>query len=296
MAVELEFIADPARFLEVCAGFLARSPVLNTVVASVAHQAASGDDPAEPQDWWLVIREHGDVAGVGMRTAHFGPRPAYLLPMPDQAARALARALHERGEPLGGINGALPAVRLCAEEAARLRGERVMVSAHTRLFQLGELTVPATVPGTLRTASAEHLELALAWFEAFSADADEQAGRPRGVSAHPVPDREGMLRAIAAGRIWLWTDATGAPVHVTSVSRPSFGAVRLGPVYTPPSERGRGYASAAVAAVTRHLLTAGATPCLFTDQANPTSNAIYQRLGYLPLVDMANLLIGPTKA
>jgi predicted GNAT family acetyltransferase len=63
-------------------------------------------------------------------------------------------------------------------------------------------------------------------------------------------------------------------------------------VYTPKEHRGRGYASAAVAAVSRMLRDQGARVTLFTDQANPVSNAIYQRLGYRPVVDQANLLVG----
>ena len=68
-----------------------------------------------------------------------------------------------------------------------------------------------------------------------------------------------------------------------------FGVARIGPVYTPREHRGRGYASAAVAEVSRRLLDEGVRVCLFTDQANPTSNRIYQALGYRPVVDMANL-------
>jgi predicted GNAT family acetyltransferase len=66
----------------------------------------------------------------------------------------------------------------------------------------------------------------------------------------------------------------------------------VGPVYTPPEHRGRGYASAAVAEVSRQILAAGDRACLFTDQANPTSNRIYESLGYRPVGDMVNLLVG----
>jgi hypothetical protein len=45
-----------------------------------------------------VVQNASAVAGAGMRTATFAPYPPFLLPMPDQAAVVLARALHERGE------------------------------------------------------------------------------------------------------------------------------------------------------------------------------------------------------
>ena len=80
-------------------------------------------------------------------------------------------------------------------------------------------------------------------------------------------------------------------MHLTGVSPPSFGVARVGPVYTPPAQRGCGWASNAVAEISRRIQAEGARVCLFTDQANPTSNKIYAALGYQPVADMANLVI-----
>ena len=80
-------------------------------------------------------------------------------------------------------------------------------------------------------------------------------------------------------------------MHLTGANAPAFGVARVGPVYTPNEQRGRGYASAAVAEVSQRILAGGARACLFTDQANPISNRIYEALGYRPVVDMANLLV-----
>jgi predicted GNAT family acetyltransferase len=80
-------------------------------------------------------------------------------------------------------------------------------------------------------------------------------------------------------------------VHLTGANPPAFGVARIGPVYTPPEHRRRGYAGAAVAQVSQLLRDAGARVCLYTDQANPTSNGIYQAIGYRPVVDQVNLRI-----
>jgi len=77
----------------------------------------------------------------------------------------------------------------------------------------------------------------------------------------------------------------------TRWNAPAFGVARVGPVYTPPEQRRKGYAGAAVAEVSQHFLDAGARVCLYTDQANPTSNGIYQALGYVAVVDQVNLRI-----
>jgi predicted GNAT family acetyltransferase len=62
---------------------------------------------------------------------------------------------------------------------------------------------------------------------------------------------------------------------------------RINLVYTPPDRRRRGYATAAVAALTQQLLNSGSRYCcLYTDLANPTSNSVYRRIGYRPVCDI----------
>jgi predicted GNAT family acetyltransferase len=294
--VKVELHEDPAAFLAAAGDHLAREPVVSTVVATVAENAvrddAAGAGYDAPYRWWAVLRDDaGHVIGTGMRTAPFTPYPLFLLAMPDEAATALARHLHERGEPVTGVNGALPAARTCAEELARLTVRRVETTMHTRLHRLDTLVPPRPARGALRAATLQDVGLALEWYEAFARDADEQAGRPPG-SIHDVAEtEETMLRRIEAGRVWLWTDERGMPVHLSAMNATAFGAARIGPVYTPKEHRGQGYAGNTVAALSRRILDAGAMPCLFTDQANPASNALYAALGYRPVVDMVNLLV-----
>lgn len=83
----------------------------------------------------------------------------------------------------------------------------------------------------------------------------------------------------------MWDD--GQPVSLAGYSGPTPHGIRVGPVYTPPAQRGKGYASACVAALSRLLLDGGRAYCfLFTDMGNPTSNPIYQAIGYRPVCDV----------
>lgn len=293
--MDLEFFADPAEFLAVVGDHLAADPVLGTVVATVATREAGESArgtalPADRPHWYAVAREAGAVVGVAMRTAPFEPHPLFVLPMPDPAARRLARALHDRGERVEGVNGALPAARLLADETARLAGGSVRVAMHTRLFELAELIPPPTPPGHLRPVTEEEAELALEWFRAFHVDADEQAGRRPGDGHGETSfDIDDVLVRIRGERLWFWDD--DGPVHLTGSNVPAYGVVRVGPVFTPKQHRSRGYAGAAVAEVSRRIVAGGARACLFTDQANPTSNRLYETLGYRRVVDMANLRV-----
>jgi RimJ/RimL family protein N-acetyltransferase len=295
--LSLELLDDPAAFLAAASDHLAAEPVLTTVVASVTARLVVADEHGLPRGdhprWWAVVRDgEGAVVGVAMRTAPFRPHPLYVLPMPDAAALELARLLHHRGEAVGGVNGALPAARLVADEVARLAGGEVRVHEHLRLFELGELVLPpAPPPGRLRVAAPEDADLALAWFRAFGEAAAEQAGR---TGAHALAETftlDDMLLRIEEGVVWFWEDQHGERVHLTGANPPAHGVTRIGPVYTPAPHRGRGYASAAVAEVSRRYVEQGVRACLFTDRANPTSNRIYEAIGYRQVAEMGNLVV-----
>ncbi len=289
--MHLEFTEDPSAFLAATRDHLAAEPVLTTVIATVTARFAAGGGSEAPYRWWVIARDDaGEVTGVGMRTAPFAPYPVYLLPMPDEAAVGLARRLHERGEVVGGVNGALPAAQLFAGETARLAGGAARVDEHLRLFELGELVLPPAPPGRLRPAVRDDADLCLTWFRAFGADAAEQAGR-EGEHAMEEFSLDMMLTRIDDGLIWLWEDEAGTPVHLTGANLPANGVTRVGPVYTPKAQRGRGVAGRAVAEVSRGYVEQGVRCCLFTDQANPTSNKIYEAIGYRRVADMMSLLV-----
>lgn len=293
----LTFHDDPAAFLEAAGRFLALDPVVSTVVATVTERRAREDRAGVPRPehplWWVLVEQGTQVVGAAMRTAPFAPYPLFVLPMPEDAAVLLAGALHERGEEVGGVNGALPATRALAEESARLQGRVVEVVEQTRLFGLPRLVTPAPVAGSFRLAVEADLDVVLAWWSAFHVDAMAQAGRTHDPALEESLDPDGVARRVADSVVGLW-EVDGEVVHLTGWNPPAYGVSRVGPVYTPPERRGRGYASAAVAEVSQRILAAGDRACLFTDLANPTSNRVYEALGYRRLVDMTHLAVRPS--
>ncbi len=296
MTYQLEFLDSPSDLLDAAGDLLAERPVESTVVASVAGRMlrdGTGGVPAESgiTSWWLVVRDPaGEVVGAAMRTAPQAPYPPYLLAMPIEAARDLALVLHQRGEPVSAVNGAVPAVQVFADTYAAAVGGSVRRGEVMRLQELGELVRPPEPAGRLRIAVAGDHDLVHRWFDAFGVDAAAQAGRH---DPHPPPieSHESVGRRIQGGDIWIWEDQAGSPVNVTGFNPASFGVARVGPVYTPAEHRGHGYAAAAVAEISARLLDEGARVCLFTDANNATSNGVYERLGYRLVVEMANLVI-----
>lgn len=100
-----------------------------------------------------------------------------------------------------------------------------------------------------------------------------------GEQAHQIVDAQ-----LARERLFVWDD--NGPVSMVALSPTVAGVIRLGPVYTPPERRRRGYASSAVASASRRVLADGGQRCaLFTDLANATSNKIYAAVGYRRFAD-----------
>nr|WP_237447596.1 GNAT family N-acetyltransferase [Nocardioides flavescens] len=147
-------------------------------------------------------------------------------------------------------------------------------------------------PGRARLATAADEEVAFAWFTAFHHDAAVQAGRDPAGETEVFEGGEVQAR-VESGRVWLWEDADGVPVSLVAHNPSAGGVVRIGPVFTPPEQRGRGWAGALTAHVTRRILEDGDLACLFTDVDNPVSNHVYAAIGYRAVVDMANLVIEP---
>ncbi|MFI7540151.1 GNAT family N-acetyltransferase [Actinoplanes sp. NPDC049599] len=259
---------DVEEFLAGAGDFLRARPVEHTLLLTIAdtvrlrgpHTYGAGT----PVFGWCDD-------GVFVRTP---PRGAVLSGMPADAATALAGSLADTDLP--SVGGPEPATEAFAAEWHRLTGATPRVADRQRLYRLAELT-PAEPPppGAGRVAGPADRDLLVDWMTTFQRDLGDQ----------PHRTAEGIDDTLSYGGLLLWEDA-GRPVSMAGVTRPLDGMVRVTAVYTPREHRARGYGGAATAAVTRAALDAGATDVvLFTDRSNPTSNALYQRLGYTPIED-----------
>jgi GNAT superfamily N-acetyltransferase len=276
---------DVAGYLATAGPFLRSRPAEHSVLLTVSETvrrggpAAFGDDP--PLFGWYP-------AGDGPVTAaclHTPPHPVALTPMPDAVAAALAGVLAGRGQPVAGVDGRPGPAHAFAAEWQRQTGQPARLGRRERLYRLGELAPPDPAPpGWARAAARADLELLLAWLAAFQLEADSDGGPVR---PHGVDDR------ISYGGFTLW-EAGDGPVSLAGRTRAVAGQARVGPVYTPPEHRGRGYGGAVTVAVSQQALAAGVSEVLlYTDLANPTSNALYQRLGYQPVADSVQLRFTP---
>ncbi|MFG2876910.1 GNAT family N-acetyltransferase [Streptomyces sp. NPDC048337] len=273
------FTSDLTAYLAAAGPAVAAQPVSNTTLLTVADAlerrgiAAYGSD-APFFGWWTGA--DGTVAGGLLCTPPF---PLLLSAVPEEAVRELGAALAT--EPLlAGLHG-INARRADAEALADAWGRPTRYAEEIRLYRLAGLLPPDPAPaGGARLAAEADLPLLVEWIDAFNAEADV----PGSASEAVLRDR------ISYGGILLW-EHEGAPVSLASFNRPIGSAARVGPVYTPPALRGRGYAAGVTHAVSEAAYASGASEVLlFTDLANPTSNGVYLRLGYTPVEDRAEVV------
>jgi GNAT superfamily N-acetyltransferase len=254
----LTITTDHAEIGAVLDGYLAADPVGATMLGTIR---TTLEDTA-----WMAVS--GD--SVAVRSAAEYP-VAVTGPWPDPA---------ELGAALGGLPdvrglyGASDVVEPLISDAA---AGREVTRMEQCLFRLEELHPPVGVAGRPGLAGEAERELVHEWVKAFMIEAHDVAARS------PATVRRVADRLVDEDGGWLWFATDGTPVSLAGRRPVLAGSARVGPVYTPPEQRGRGYGSAVTAAATQAILDDGGVPVLFTDLANPTSNKIYQLLGYRPV-------------
>lgn len=237
---------------------------------------------------WLAWAERGgEMAGVALQTDGHNLLLAHGLD--HEVIEALARDRYSDQPALPGVLSSAETAATFAAIWQQLSGQTGQLGRSERLYRLTEVRPVPAVAGHLRPALDSDIELVADWWLAFSAEAVEPVTRERALQA--IANRYGVDPLVGGLRLW---EVEGVPVSLAGYTGPTPNSIRIGPVYTPPEQRGRGYATAAVAQLSRELLDKGfACVTLFTDLANPTSNHIYQTIGFEPAADMDEIHFEP---
>lgn len=270
---------DVDAFLARAGDFLAANEAANNLLFGIcASLQANPTMYREPARFAVIVRATGAADRVVAAALQTPPHQLVLSRIVEPGAvEALADGLAD--EVLPGVLGSPETARRFAERWTSRTGRRAERGMSERSFQLLAVRMPRPTSGAMRIAGAQDRRLIVDWLRAF---ADEAIGETF------EDAEEAAERWIArSGRtLQLWQDGD-ATVSLCGVGGATPNGIRVGPVYTPPAHRGHGYASNLVAAASKAQLDAGRRfVFLFTDLANPTSNRIYQAIGYEPVEDV----------
>lgn len=269
---------DAPSFLRLAGPLLERDEARNQLPFGIAGTLSRHPDAYDVVRFWVVVDHRAPVAAA-LRTE------PYNLVLADPTSRsaldALLQAIVVDDPDLPGIVGNVPHVGTAAATLSAGIGRGSEVTLSQGVYGLTVVREVPRVPGMTRAATTEDRELLLAWLTAF---AHEALPHPDDDVARLEQTLDTRFSTEGAG-FWLW-EHDGEPVSLAGFSGPTPTGIRVGPVYTPPEHRRRGYATTLVADLSRWLLEQGHRACfLFTDLANPTSNRIYTDIGYERVCD-----------
>ncbi|MFF7266582.1 GNAT family N-acetyltransferase [Streptomyces sp. NPDC008159] len=270
---------DVDEFLARAGEFLRSRPALHTTQLSVTEKLRTLGAAAYEGRFPVFgrLERGGEVEATFYRFPSRGMNVTSLTP--EQADSLAAR--------LTAMDGALPSITADEDTIAafteawqRRTGATAASRVRLHLYRLGTLTPPDPHPeGRGRLVGEKDQEHLMQWCREFAADVEEDVTIDAATWANT---------RFAEKHYTYWEAPDGTPVSMAGVNPMVAGMARVDPVYTPSHLRGRGYGAAVTTEVSRAALNAGATDVvLYTNAANPTSNALYQRLGYVRLTDIA---------
>ena len=273
-----------AAFAAAAVPFLARDEARNNLALGVLDHLLGGRYPGAV----LAGAQggHGRLDGLLLRTP---PHP--LIVPAGCAPPAVATLLvwwADVDPDIPGMVGPLPQVEEAAAAWERLRAAagRPIVARrlmHQGVYHLEAVRPAARAAGRVRLATAADRARLVPWLTDFEREAvhrDTADGEAAFASFVDQPVR----------RLYLWESPAGEVVSLVGRSGRTPTGVRIGPVYTPPEHRGRGYGEALVAAVSQRELDDGAQACyLYTDLDYGASNRLYLRVGYEKIGESAEM-------
>ena len=264
-------LRDAERFADLAGPWMAADPYSTNVIGARLAIACAGDQPRGEDDIWVAVFEGSEIAGVAMHTP---PHNLFLPRLKSGIAAGIADALATNRRTFPGVTGEVATVDEFLRTWAGRTGIVSRLNYAMRMYRLDAVIAPQSVPGQPRPAGLRDRALLMEWLAEFHVEATPD---------NPAEDVAVVVeRRLAHSETWLWC-VDGTPVSLAGCTQAVAGLARIGPVYTPLGHRRQGYGAAVSAHATQAALDAGAVQVvLYADLANPTSNAIYQNIGYLP--------------
>ncbi|WP_392532014.1 GNAT family N-acetyltransferase [Nostoc sp. C117] len=271
--MKLNRFQNAAQFYPRVKDYLLNQEGLHNLLLGISHTLIENPERFEEKPYLATVEVNGDIVAVAMRTP---PRPLLLSQMKDfQAVELIAQDLFIFYQSLPGVNAPTDEAQAFTQAWHLLTGQSYQLKMALGTFELKKVQPISQVPGYLRLATEGDGELLKNWYKAFSLEA---------LGSIDSDIESWVKRVLQHGTAYLWQNEV--PVSIACHIGMTPNGARISIVYTPPEYRRQGYASACVAALSQTLLNRGNRYCfLFTDLANPTSNHIYQEIGYQSVGD-----------
>jgi len=277
VTLQFEVFDDEVAYAEAITAWLEKREAENSLFLGILEALKKDRPPSNP--FMMRASKEGETAFAAM----YREINLLLTRGPDAAVDGVAARLGSLGVVLPGAIGPARETERFATAWAKHRGQIPFSVVEQRIYELDDIHWPAPVPGRMRQIRPEDLELVALWAQNFDVEALlRHERRTLGETRNKV------FKRIREGDLFGW-EHQGQLVSMAGLARPTSKTISVNSVYTPPERRRRGFATALVAAVSEEGFRRGKATCvLYTDVSNPTSNSIYQKIGYRHVGDSRN--------
>ena len=256
-------------------------PLGNIIIGEKGEDKSGWRDPA---NWFMAAVSDGaevQLAAV-MTPPHNITLYARENKIDESAVSFLINGIAD--VPVPGVTAKRDMALYFANTYCAVKSMKYETVMEQRIYELTEVSPGIPRVGTMRLADESDMCFLPYWLEAF------YSAETYGKTTMNIPqDGAPYLDKIKQKKIYVLEDG-GKPVSIAGATRELQKVCGVAHVYTPPYFRNRGYATSCVARLSQMILDRGFTKCvLYTDLANPTSNGIYQKIGYRPICDSVML-------
>jgi len=271
----MKFFSDAGQFLELVQPFLLRREAEHCLILGLLAGLRAGDQWGAAPPLMGFVEKRGEATAVALMTPPHNLILSWIAD--DPTIGEVAHELHAAGVALPGVNSSADIARKFALTWSEISGCKYRQQMAQRIYQLNRVISRPRAAGRLREPNESDDALLRKWRAAFSVDAEGMDPQQAEEAATmPSPQSRHLM---------LW-EVDGAAVSMAGYSGRTPNGIRVAWVYTPPENRGKGFAGACVAALSQKLLDDGRKFCfLYTDLGNPVSNHVYQKIGYEPVTN-----------
>lgn len=252
-------------------------PLGNTIIG---HEGKDKTGWRDPENWMMATVS--DESGIRLTALMTPPHNITLYATDNKADEGAIACLIDGLEDIviPGVTTEKGLAEFFAKEYTARKGLTFTTAMSQRIYELTKVNPNVKPFGSVRLLEEKDMPFFPYWLEAFYAQSSY------GNMNMPIPeDAEKYHYHLAGQKIYI-LEENGLPVSMAGYTRTMQTAIGVAYVYTPPYYRGRGYATACVAQISQMALDKGFKRCvLYTDLKNPTSNSIYQKIGYVPVCD-----------
>jgi predicted GNAT family acetyltransferase len=265
--MEIKQFQDSKQFYERTKDYLLAQEAKHNLLLGIARTLQKNPERFE-NPYLAVVETDGDIKAIAIRTP---PRHLVISQVRDLDAIAIfAQHLHDKGEAIPGVSSLPTEAEKFAKAWQSLTGKAYQLGLQMQIYQLDAVQPVAKVNGYFRVAREGDRALLVEWVKAFEMEA---------LGALEGDPEQSVDRLLSQQTLYFWQDEQ--PVSMACGNGAPPDGARVNAVYTPPEYRRKGYATACVAALSQSLRDRGCRCCfLFADLANPTSNYVYQKIGY----------------